>query len=197
MPEPTRPTPHPEVTAFLLARRSRPGRTLVAPGPDRDALRPILTAALRVPDHGKLEPWRLIVPGRAALDRLASLTARLGTERGMDADRLAKSQALFRDAPGLVAVVVSPKASEKVPRDEQVLSAGAVCLGLLNAAQAAGWGANWLSGWMATDRTWLDDGLALAPREWVAGFVVIGTPTTAPPDRPRPDVDAATTWLDA
>lgn len=190
-------TLRPDVLDFLLTRRSRPARTLVAPAPDRAALRPILTAALRVPDHGKLEPWRLIVLERAALDRLARLTAWLGAERGVEESRLAKSVAMFRDAPCIVAVIASPVPSEKIPEVEQTLSAGAVCLGLVNAALASGWGANWLSGWTATDRTWLGEGLGVAAQEWVAGFVVIGTGTAAPPERPRPDLDALTIWADA
>ena len=189
--------PRPAVAEFLATRRSHPARSLAAPGPDREALRPILTAALRVPDHGKLEPWRLIVLGRGALDRLADLTETLGAAQGRDPDRVAKARAMFADAPCIVAVVAAPKPSGTIPEAEQTLSAGAVCLSLLNGALAGGWGAAWLSGWMATDRYWLARGLDLAPAEWVAGFVVIGTATAAPPERPRPDPDAATTWLDA
>jgi nitroreductase len=190
-------TPRPDVTAFLLTRRSRPAKTLVAPAPDRAALEPMLTAALRVPDHGKLEPWRLIVLRDAALIRLADLTTRLGAAQDRDADKLAKARAMFTDAPAMVAVIGSPQPSDKVPAIEQTLSAGAVCLGLVNAALAAGWGANWLSGWVATDRDWLTRGLDLAASEYVAGFIVLGTETSAPPDRPRPDVDALTTWVEA
>ncbi len=197
MPDETARHAHPEVMAFLLSRRSRPARSLAAPGPDGAALRPILTAALRVPDHGKLEPWRFVVSTGGALGRLADATARLGAERGMDPDRLAKSVAMFRDAPCLVSVVAAPVASDAIPEAEQVLSAGAVCLGLVNAAAAAGWGANWLSGWTATDRGWLSEAMGLGPTEWVAGHVVLGTPTAVPPDRPRPDLDRLTEWRDA
>ncbi len=191
------PTPRPEVMDFLLTRRSRPAKTLAMPAPDRDALAPILTAALRVPDHGKLEPWRLVVLRGAALERLAGLTARLGGARGLDADRLVKTQALFRDAPCMVAVIAAPAACEKVPEGEQLLSAGAVCLSLVNAALASGWGANWLTGWTATDRTFLADGLDAGSGEFVAGWIVIGTETAAPPDRPRPDLGAKVTWVEA
>ena len=78
-----------------------------------------------------------------------------------------------------------------------MLSAGAVCLALLNAALAAGWGANWLTGWGAHDAAFRETALGLAPHESVAGFVHIGTETAAPPDRPRPDIDAITDWRDA
>ncbi|SFJ33006.1 nitroreductase family protein [Jannaschia pohangensis] len=190
-------TPQPQVQAFLATRRSRPSKTLRTPAPDAAALTPILTAALRVPDHGKLEPWRLLVMQGAALTRLAEMTVDLGTRQGRDADKLTKAHAMFAESPLIVAVVASPKASDKIPEVEQTLSAGALCLGLVNAAQAAGWGANWLSGWMATDRDWLSAGLSLADTEWVAGFIVLGTETAVPPDRPRPDLDAITTWVDA
>ena len=95
----------------------------------------------------------------------------------------------------MVAVVGSPKESEKIPAVEQMLSAGGVALTLLNAALAAGWGASWLTGWPAYDRPLLEGELGLGPDEWIAGFVYIGTCDTPPPDRPRPDVAALTTWL--
>ncbi len=190
------PTPRPEVMDFLLSRRSRPAKTLAAPGPDRAALSPLLTAAARSPDHGKLEPWRFIVLEGAALARLADLTARLGPARGEPEEKTAKNAASFADSPLCVAVVSSLRPSDKIPEMEQRLSAGAVCLALLNAALASGWGANWLTGWMAYDREWLETGLGLAPDEFVAGFLHIGTETVAPPERPRPDVGAITTWLD-
>lgn len=189
--------PRPEVQDFLATRRSRPAKTLRAPAPDRAALAPLLEAALRVPDHGKLEPWRLIVLEGGALTRLADLTQRLGTKQGRDPEKLPKAAAMFADAPLMVAVVSAPKLSDKIPEVEQTLSAGAACLGLVNAGLAAGWGANWLSGWMACDRDWLTEGLSLAPNEWVAGFIVLGTETTVPPDRPRPDIAALTTWVSA
>ena len=190
-------TPRPEVMDFLLTRRSRPAKTLTAPAPDRTALAPILEAALRVPDHGKLEPWRLVVLTGAAPERLAGIVARRGAERGLEAEKLAKAQSMFRDAPCLVAVIAAPVPSEKVPEGEQVLSAGAVCLGLVNAALASGWGANWLTGWMATDDAVLHDGLGAGPGEFVAGWIVIGTEGSVPPDRPRPDMDAKVAWVDA
>lgn len=180
---------------FLLTRRSRPAKTLVAPGPDRAALEVLLTAAARAPDHGKLEPWRFIVLEGAALTRLADLAQARAEALGLDPDKAAKGIGQFRAAPLMVAVVSAPVASDKVPEFEQVLSAGAVSLQLLNAALAAGWGANWLSGWAAHDHAFLRDGLGLAPSESIAAFVVIGTQTRVPPERPRPDVAAKTRWL--
>ena len=94
-----------------------------------------------------------------------------------------------------MAVIAAPRASDKVPEIEQHYSAGAVCLGLLNAAQAMGFGANWLTGWAAHDRSFVEEGLGLAPGESVAGLIHVGTETVAPPERPRPDIDAITDWV--
>ena len=185
------------VLDFLLTRRSRPARTLVAPEPDREALSEMLTAAMRVPDHGKLEPWRFIVLERAALARLAALAEVRAAALGMDADKAAKGVGQFRAAPLMVAVVSAPVASEKVPEVEQVLSAGAAALSLLNAALAAGWGANWLTGWPAHDREFVEQGLGLAPAESIAAFMVIGTETRQPPERPRPELAAKVSWVGA
>ena len=191
------PDPNPAALQFLQTRRSRPAKTLTTPVPDRAALRPLLEAAARTPDHGKLEPWRFIVLERAALLRLADAAGARGREIGVEPEKLAKSVMQFGDAHLAVAVISSPKPSEKIPRIEQVLSSGAVCLALLNAALASGWGANWLTGWMAHDAAFCRASLGLAEGETVAGFIHIGTETSAPPERPRPDLDAITTWVPA
>ncbi len=180
---------------FLLNRRSRPAKTLATPVPTRDELAPILTAAARTPDHGKLEPWRFIVLEGAALARLAALAVTLGQAQGRDAEKVEKMRRQLADADLAVAVVASPVLSEKVPEAEQLHSAGAVCLSMLNAALASGWGANWLSGWASHDREFVEVGLGLNPRETIAGFIHIGSETNAPPERPRPDVTAITSWV--
>lgn len=182
------------VLEFLLTRRSRPAKTLRAPAPDRDALMPILTAAARVPDHGKLEPWRFIVLERGGLDRLAAAAADHAEKSGMAEDSAAKGIAQFSESPLTVAVIRVPRTTEKVPEIEQILSAGAVCLSLLNAALASGWGACWLTGWPAHDHDFARQALDLRPGEWVVGFVHIGTEGAVPPERPRPDVAALITW---
>lgn len=187
--------PRADVLEFLLSRRSRPAKTLGLPVPDRGTVKTLLQAAARSPDHGQLEPWRFIVLERAACIRLAALTATRGAEAGIEPEKVAKSRRSFADAHLVVAVVAAPVASEKVPEVEQILSAGAVCLALVNAALAAGWGANWLSGWMAMDRAFLTSGLQLEPHEFVAGFVHLGRERTVPPERPRPDLSRITTWV--
>jgi len=118
-----------------------------------------------------------------------------GAALGVEAEKISKAVDQYANADLAVAVISSPKPSAKVPEIEQVYSAGAVCLSLLNAALAAGWGANWLSGWASHDRKFVTTGLGLSAHESVAGFIHIGTETTAPPERPRPDMDAITTWV--
>lgn len=180
---------------FLLTRRSRPAKTLTGPVPDADALQSILTAAARTPDHGKLEPWRFIVLEKTALRRLASDVVLRGAALTLSAEQVAKAQAQYANADLAVVVVSSPVQSEKIPLIEQVYSAGAVCLSMLNAALAAGWGANWLSGWPTHDRVFVEQSFGLTADESVAGIIHIGTETNPPPERPRPDLDRITSWI--
>lgn len=189
------PQANPAALDFLNSRRSCPARTLTLPVPDRAALRALFTAALRCPDHGKLEPWRLIVLERAALMRLAGLVPEVGVRLGKGPEDIAKQVSQFADAHLVVAVIESPKPSEKIPAIEQTYSVACVCLGLLNAALAAGWGANWLTGWAGHDRGFAKTALGLAGHERIAGFIHIGSASAVPPDRPRPDPEALTTWL--
>ncbi|MGR3270851.1 nitroreductase [Thalassococcus profundi] len=191
------PDPNPAALDFLLTRRSRPAKTLTAPAPDRAALMPLLEAAVRTPDHGKLEPWRLLVLERGALDRLADTALDRAAALSLDPEQADKGRKQFADSPLCVAVIEVQRASPKIPEIEQTYSAGAVCLALLNAALASGWGANWLSGWVAHDRGFVEEALGLAPNERVAGFIHIGTETSAPPERPRPNLDTVTTWVAA
>lgn len=191
------PDPNPAALDFLETRRSRPAKTLTRPVPSRETLGRLLTVAARCPDHGKLEPWRFIVLEKAAMDRLAQSVPAAGVRLGIESEKIDKAVAQFSDADLAVAVIASPKPSEKIPEIEQTLSAGAVCMQLLNAALAAGWGANWLSGWASHDPAWREQNLGLMPHEWIAGFIHIGTETSTPPDRPRPDMDSITEWIEA
>lgn len=181
------------VMEFLLTRRSRPAKLLAPPGPDRDEIGRMLAAAGRVPDHGKLEPWRFVVLTGGACGRFAAAIRARAALTGNDAD---KGALAFEQAPVAVAVVAVPRDSAKIPAIEQTLSVGAAALSLLNAALASGWGANWLTGWPAYDATLLADELEVEPGEWVAGFVHVGTCPVEVPDRPRPDIEAITTWLE-
>lgn len=191
------PDPNPAAFSFLETRRSRPAKTLAGPVPSRDALRQLLTIAARTPDHGKLEPWRFIILEQAALHRLADTVGERGQALGIEPEKIDKATLEYQNAHLAVVVVASPKPSEKIPEIEQTLSVGAVCMQLLNASLAAGWGANWLSGWVSHDRDWRERNLALMPHEWIAGIIHIGTERNAPPERPRPDIDAITEWFEA
>ncbi|WP_299358993.1 nitroreductase [uncultured Paracoccus sp.] len=185
---------HHDPLSFLRQRRSHPPRTLQPPAPDREELTDLLTLAARVPDHGKLEPWRFVVLERPALERLAPLLADHVTRTGGDAAAAQKARDAF-GSPLIVAVVSSPKDHPKVPEWEQFLSAGAVCLSLLNGALAAGYGASWLTG-PAAEPDFARAHLGLQQGERIVGFIHIGTRGSAEiPDRPRPDVASRTTYL--
>lgn len=180
---------------FLLSRRSTPIPALKAPAPDRDQLTTILTAAARSPDHGKLEPWRFVVLEKAALERVAQAIAKRGPELGIEQAKIDKPVGVYGNSPLAVVVVESPKDSDKVPAIEQTYSTGAVCLSLVNAAMAMGFGANWVSNWFSHDKQFREEVFGLATHETVAGVIHIGTPSAATPDRPRPDLDQITTWI--
>mgnify|MGYP000126706986 CR=1 FL=1 len=182
---------------FLLTRRSRPAKALQPPVPDRETVRTILTAAGRTPDHGKLEPWRFIVLERPALARIADIAEARGQALGKSDEDITKGRTQFDEGHLAIVVVEVQKESPKIPPLEMTYSAGAVCLALLNAALASGWGANWLSGWPSHDRGFCVEALGLGSEERVAGIIYLGTESSAPPDRPRPDIDAITEWVEA
>lgn len=190
------PTPNQAALDFMLTRRSFPAKLMQGPVPTRAELMPILTAAARCPDHGKLEPWRFIVLEKPSMVRLANLAESRARDTGGNDEKIAKGRGQFDLSALAVVVIASPKGVEKVPQIEQTLSAGAVCLGLVNAALASGWGACWLTGWVSHDRGFVEQGLGLAPHEFVAGIIHIGTETATPPARPRPDITALTTWAE-
>lgn len=188
--------PHPNASAleFLLTRRSRPAKTLGLPVPSKAELEPLLRAAARTPDHGKLEPWRFVVLGPEALASFGPAVAEAGQRLAIEPEKIDKQALQFASAACVVAVIAAPVPSDKVPQIEQLYSAGAVCLALVNAALAAGWGANWLSGWASHDPKFCADTLGLGPDEKIAGFIHIGTETSTPPERPRPDLNVKVDW---
>ena len=183
--------------AFLKARRSRPAKLFTFPVPTRAEVEEILTAATRVPDHGKLEPWRLLVIQGAAFARLADLAEARAHERGGDAEMVAKGRGQYDAGKLAVVVIAAPKPSPKIPVAEQTASAAALCLGIVNAAEAAGWGACWLTGWPAHDATFAARAFDCSEGETVAGIVHIATPPEDGPDRPRPDLSRFVTWVEA
>ena len=172
----------------LDTRRSVPSKQLGEPGPDHATLLRMLASAVRVPDHGKLVPFRFIrLQGEArhALgDLLAARTLHLQPDA---ADAVVeKDRARFSHAPVIVTVVARLTPGHKVPEQEQLLTAGSVCFALLQAAQALGFGAQWLTGWMAYDDA-VAATLGLSAVERIAGFIHIGTPKMEAPERERPD----------
>jgi len=179
---------------LLATRRSAPPVQMRGPGPTAEELRQILTLAARVPDHGKLAPWRFIIfegEGRArAGDILAEIIAR--REPQAEAQRLELERGRFARAPLVIGVVSRAAPHVKIPVWEQELSAGAVCMALTVAATALGFRTAWLTEWCAYDREALTR-FGLAEQEKIAGFIHIGRVENAPEDRPRPDVDALVT----
>lgn len=189
------PAANPAAAAFLATRRSYPAKLFTDPVPDRAALEAILTTALRVPDHGKLEPWRLVVLTRPDMARLADLAEARARELGGDEEKVAKGRGQYDAGRLAVAVISAPKPVDKIPPVEQLLSAGALCMNILHAATAAGWGACWLTGWPAHDADFAARAFGCAAGEQVAGIVHIGTPPAATaPDRPRPEVSRILRW---
>lgn len=181
---------------YLLTRRSVGIAFLKEPGPTAAELDQILTIATRVPDHGKITPWRLVlIEGEArqqAGERLAQITAR--NNPGLDAASLEIERQRFLPAPLTVGVISSPQQHPKVPEFEQLLSAGNVAFNLLHAAHALGFAASWVTRWYAFDA---EAATMLGARtgERFVGFVHIGTPTAVIEDRPRPDLsDIVSRW---
>jgi nitroreductase len=172
----------------LLERHSTPSRQLGLPAPDAASLQALLEAAIRVPDHGKLVPFRLLLIQGTARDALGQFMAGRSAQRNPGAEALIeKDRARFGHAPLIITVIAHPQANPKVPEWEQLLTAGCVCMNLLHAAHALGFGAQWLTAWMAEDRP-LAEHLGLTHDERIVGFVHIGTPKMAVPDRDRPDL---------
>jgi nitroreductase len=173
----------------LQQRRSVPARWLGDPGPGGPEIETLLTIGSRVPDHGKLAPWRFILIEGEARHRLGETLAAAfqADEPDADAEKIALERGRFAQAPLVVAVVSRVVPHAKIPDWEQVLSSGAVCMNLLNAATALGFGAVWLTGWAAYDRRILD-ALGLSPDERIAGYIHIGTTKEQPTDRPRPEL---------
>ncbi len=179
-----------DTLALLATRRSGKPRDMVAPGPDAAQLRTILAAAARVPDHGKLNPWRFVVVGADRRDALASLLSGAYLVEKPEAGRLeleAMTQ-FAHQAPALVVVLSSPFETSKIPAWEQQLSAGAACMNLLTATHALGFVGGWLTGWPAYNDS-VRDAFGAA-HERIAGFIFIGTPAHALEERPRPDYAA-------
>ena len=177
------------VLDFLLSRRSAPIDDMTGPGPSDDEIATMLKVATRVPDHGRLAPWRFILYRGDSQVRVGELLAELAEKREgpLPELRLEKERTRFSRAPLVIGVVSVPQDNPKIPQWEMLLSGGAAAMNLLIAANALGYGANWITNWYSDD----PEGrriLGLAPDERVVGFVHIGTFTGEAFERPRPDV---------
>jgi nitroreductase len=181
---------------LLHTRRSVVARNLCAPGPDAAQLENILRAGLRVPDHGKLAPWRFIViqgTAREALGEHLVTAYRKNVESAAAAAKIEFIRNTFTRAPVVIAVV--SRVSEcKIPAWEQILSGGAACQNLLLATYAQGFAGQWITEWYAYDAD-AKAALGLDPEENIAGFFYIGSATEPPQERPRPELaDVVSYW---
>ena len=186
---------NPALLQHLLTRRSVGGAFLGEPGPTPAQLEQILTIGTRVPDHGKLAPWRLIVfegEARAQVGaRLAEIAARQHPE--YDAASLDVERKRFLPAPVTIGVVSTAKPHPKIPEIEQLLSAGNVAFNLEHAAFALGFAANWTTRWYAFDPE-AAEMLGAQYGERFVAFIAIGTPKVEIEDRPRPPLAEVVTW---
>ena len=180
---------------YLAVRRSIPAFQMSEPGPGRSEIEEALRLATRVPDHGKLAPWRFIVYRGDERARLGEELLKLALEAKPDLseEMINVERNRFTRAPVVVAVISTAAPHVKIPEWEQQLSAGAVCLNLILAANALGYVANWLTEWFAYDqRAW--PLLGVREGEKIAGFIHIGSSDFPPVERPRPDLAEIVTW---
>jgi nitroreductase len=184
----------PDAIELLKARRSVKPREMTGPGPSPDELDTILTIGARVPDHGKLTPWRFILFEGDARMRAGEIIADVFAKKNPQATAadIEIEKKRLTDAPLVIGVVSFTRPHPKVPAWEQELSAGASAMNIVTAATALGYGACWLTGWFAFDRDVLD-GLGLKADEKLIGLIHIGKPTKPSDDRPRPDLSAIVT----
>ena len=185
---------NPQTLNLLASRRSVKAKAMVDPGPDRDQLREILKAAMRVPDHGKLSPWRFIVLAGDDREKLGALISQGLKNEGEVSDKVCEKMAGYAtQGPTLIIAVSSPVEHRAIPSFEQQLSMGAACQTLLIAAHALGFVGQWLTGWAATSTT-VHAGLGIKSHEKIAGFIFLGSQEREPSERPRPNFDDVVQW---
>jgi nitroreductase len=178
-----------EALDLLLRRRSGSAKAMTEPGPNAEDLQLILKAGVRVPDHGKLAPWRFLVFDGEGRAEFGAVLERVLAEREPDVGDVRRQieRTRFMRAPLVIAVISSPKSEKPIPEWEQRLSAGAVCQNMVIAAIALGFGAQWVTEWCAYDEA-VVEALGLSGEERVAGFLYVGTIGEPLRERERPDV---------
>jgi nitroreductase len=183
-----------EMLDYLLHRRSCSIKTLDEPGPDSGQIETILKSASRVPDHGKMFPWYFMVFEGRARENVGNLLAKAWQEDDPSAQpaKIELERDRFMRAPVVIAVI-SRIREGKNPAWEQILSAGAACQNLCLAANALGFGSNWVTEWYSYNDTFRND-LGLDEHDHVAGFIYIGTPEQMPIERDRPELDKIVTY---
>jgi nitroreductase len=186
--------PAPAALDLLLSRRSGSAKEMGEPGPSQEQLAEILQAAGRIPDHGKLFPWRFIVFQGKGRERIGDILAAVKLAEGERDKQVEEERQRFQRAPVVIGVISSAREMHKIPVWEQELSAGAVCQNILIAAHAMGFVGNWLTEWYAYHPV-VKEKLGLKPGERVAGFVYIGTSTAALEERPRPEMDKIVSYF--
>lgn len=179
---------------LLMSRRSVKAKDMAGPGPDREAMEKILAAGMRVPDHGKLTPWRFIVLEGAAREKLGDLIAKGLIEENETNPKVAeKMKGYATQGPVLVVAISSPSYARPIPLMEQEMSAGAACQNMLVAATALGFASQWLTGWASYSET-VAKGLGLVEGEKIVGFLFFGHQAEEPTERPRPNTENHVTW---
>lgn len=175
---------------FLLSRRSILARMMDGPGPDDADLRKILEAGMRVPDHGRLTPWRFIVIRGEAREKLGEVLAQTFKKSNPDAieEQVEIERERFTRAPVVVAVTSRVVKEHKIPEWEQVLSSGAACQTMLIAALSMGYAAQWITEWYAYDPD-VKKALGIEPDDGIAGYLYLGNEATEPAERARPEYD--------
>jgi len=184
--------PAPDAIDLLLTRRSGSAKAMKAPGPSRKQIDQILQAGARVPDHGKLFPWRFIIFEGKGRERAGDILAEVMEAEGERAKQVEEERGRFLRAPLVIGVISCAREAHKVPVWEQELSAGAVCQNILIAATALGFVGNWLTEWYAFHPV-VKQQMGLKPGERVAGFIYIGTAKDELEERPRPEMERITT----
>jgi len=185
----------PRTLDLLQSRRSGSAKRMTGPGPSREQIETLVACASRVPDHGKLTPWRFVIfegDARAAFGELL-VRALKSTEPDAGDERIAQERGRLLRAPVVIAVISRVREAIPIPEWEQILSAGAACQTLCIAAHAMGFVANWITEWYAYHPA-VREGLSMKSGERVAGYVYLGHPAEPLADRPRPAFETIATY---